>query len=833
MSVVSWPPHKDRNLIIRILGLCCLISFMVPTIGLKAQALPEGIDLIESVITEGKSLFDQDKFEDAKTFFEKAVRVKGRSGEARYWLGVTCFELRDYREAAKQLRLAIRHDRRNPEGHLALGRTYMRMKNRMVDARKSFKEALRYDPRNSEAHYTLGLAYIAQSKRDPAAPLYVYQARKSFNQAAVSNPLHPDAYYQLGLSYENPSRDYKKALALISRQLYITPGHQEALYHLEKCSYLLKQYEVGITFLKQLVTAHGNNVPGSVHTLINKLEATMLQSQNRFAEADTAYEKFLAELEPKELEYYMDLAYVAPEKEYQYFSTIRSKELKADYRRKFWAARDPQPATPVNERLVEHYRRVMHAREYYANGKQPWDRRGDIYVRYGEPDDQQHFIMQTGENPMKYYQPTGNARIDAIRERNFMLQYRLKIDNSGAVWRDKGKRQTIDPDAGNYLPELSMRGNSITEWTERAQSLGYVAESWVYLEHDMELFFVDQLGVGKFDFPLGVHETNITEAFIQNEYNPGRIANTLIRKVSESYDYNYGGEPLKYLYDIVSYKGDGDRADIEIAYMVPAVQLDTIEDGRGKHTWFNSHVVFQDVDYHRIAQVSKRIGPLERPIKSDSKDDPVLKLYTGLLGMDSPPGKFRAAIEVRDEVTGRIGIFEQEYTVPAYSGDQLTMSDIKLAVSISPAENDTTNFVRNGLLIEPNPAHLYHRTDPVHFYYEIYNLKQDPSGRTAYQVEMEVKNINRNPQNIFWRIIKGIDRLVKRTDGENAVLMVFENEGDRNDEYSYTSIDTGSSTTGAYLLTIRVTDKHSGQITMRNKEFVVTNDISRGGSTAD
>ena len=152
----------------------------------------------------------------------------------------------------------------------------------------------------------------------------------------------------MGLSYENPSRDYKKALALFSRQLYITPGHQEALYHLEKCSYLLKQYEVGITFLKQLVTAHGNNVPGSVHTLINKLEATMLQSQNRFAEADTAYEKFLAELEPKELEYYMDLAYVAPEKEYQYFSTIRSKELKADYRRKFWAAREPQPATPVN-----------------------------------------------------------------------------------------------------------------------------------------------------------------------------------------------------------------------------------------------------------------------------------------------------------------------------------------------------------------------------------------------------------------------------------------------------------------------------------------------------
>ena len=45
---------------------------------------------------------------------------------------------------------------------------------------------------------------------------------------------------------------------------------------------------------------------------------------------------------------------------------------------------------------------------------------------------------------------------------------------------------------------------------------------------------------------------------------------------------------------------------------------------------------------------------------------------------------------------------------------------------------------------------MYQRTDPVHFYYEIYNLALDESGRTAYRVELEVKNKDR-PQNIFWR----------------------------------------------------------------------------------
>ena len=832
MSAQSSRPRQGRTIIAGILLSCCLLSPIVSTTELKAQSEPGSVESLESLLDKGRSLYDQRKFEEAIPVFQEAVRLKSRSGEARYWLGVTHYETGDDKEAAKQLRIAIRHDRRNPDGHLVLGRTYMRLKNRMVDARKSFKEALKYDPDNSEVHYYLGISYMAQSKRDPAAPLYVLQARRSFSRAAAANPLHPDAFYQLGLSYENPSRDYKKALALFSRQLYIKPTHRDALYHLEKCSYLLRQYQQGIDLLTQLVEVHGDRVPDYIHTLMNKLKATMLQSQNRFAEANQAYEDYLAKVEPEERTHYSDLVYVAPEEEFKQYAAMESVEDKADFQRRFWASRDPKPATAVNERLVEHYRRVMHAREHFNKGKQPWDRRGDIYIRYGEPDDMQHFIMQTGENSMKNYQPTGNARVDAIRERNFISRYRLKIDNSGAVWRGRANRETRDPDAGNYLPELDERvimrrransGSATAEWTERTQALGYIAESWVYLEHDMELFFVDQLGVGKFDFPLGVHETNITEAAIQNENNPGRVANALIEKVSESYNFDYGGEPLQFLYDIVSYKGDGDRADVEIAYMVPTGQLETVEDGRGLHTWFDSHIVFQDEDYNRVAQTSRRVGPIDRPFSSGNGDDVGVELYTGMLDMDAPAGDFRSAIEVRDEATRRIGIFEQEYSVPEYTGDGLMMSDIKLAVSISPAEDSDGPFVRNGLQIEPNPARIYQRTDPVHFYYEIYNLTGDVSGRTSYQVEMEVKTMDR-PQHIFWRILKGIDRLVRRTDRDQSVLMVFENEGTLPDEYSYTSIDTGASPTGAYEMTIRIKDLHSGQVTTRTKVFVVTND---------
>ena len=805
-------PRRCRTILAGILLSSCLLSPIAVTMTSNAQPESRPVETLDTLLAEGRSLYDRRLFEEAKDLFEKAVRLKSRSGEARYWLGVAHYELGDDREAAKQLRIAVRHDRKNPETHFALGRTYMRMKNRMVDARKSFKQALRYDPEHPEVHYLLGTSYLTQSKRDPAAPLYVLQARRSFSRAAAANPLHPDAYYQIGLSYESPSRDYKKALALFYRQLMVKPDHRDALYHLERCSYLLKQYQEGIDLLMQVVDVHGGDVPNYVYTLINKLKATMLQTQNRFAEASRAYEEFLSKADPEERVHYMDLAYVASEEEYRQYRALETQDDKAEFRRRFWAARDPKPATTVNERLVEHYRRVMHAREHFAAGQQPWDRRGGIYIRFGEPDDLQHFIMQTGENPLKNYQPTGNARIDAIRERNFMWRYRLKIDNAGTVWSDPGLRSTRDPDAGDYLSKSS-----------KTEALGFLAESWVYLEHDLELFFVDQVGVGKYDYPLQVHETNIAESVVQDKYHPRRIAAALIKKTPESYVFDYGGGPLQLMYDIVSYKGDGGLADVEVAYMVPAEQLETVQDGRGMRTWFDSHMVFQDEEYYRIAQASTRIGPIDRPRVSVSDRDVGIKLHMGMIDMQAPPGSYRAAIEVRDEATRRIGIFEQDYAVPGYTGDTLMLSDIKLAVSIAPVDSTEGPFIRNGLEIVPNPARLYQRMDPVHFYYEIYNLTLDESGRSSYQVELEVKNKDR-PRNLFWRVLKGIDRLVRRDDSEQSVLMVFENEGSRPDEHSYTSIDTGDTPTGAYEMTVRVRDLHSGQAATRTKTFVVTND---------
>lgn len=54
----------------------------------------------------------------------------------------------------------------------------------------------------------------------------------------------------------------------------------------------------------------------------------------------------------------------------------------------WWRAQDPLPASEVNERMVEHVRRVEYALEHYVCTACPmgYDARGEIYVRYGVPE---------------------------------------------------------------------------------------------------------------------------------------------------------------------------------------------------------------------------------------------------------------------------------------------------------------------------------------------------------------------------------------------------------------------------------------------------------------
>lgn len=767
-------------------------------------------------------------FSTARTGFSQASSSVS-AFQSRLEMGQTLYTQGRYHEAEAVFQQAIKFDRKRPEGHLGLGLVYLRMKNRRLDARAAFQEATRLDPQNAQVHYYLGLTYVERGSVNRGT---VYQdGRVAFQRAIELNPQHPDAYYQLALSYEYPSQEYGTAISLYFQQLLVTPRHHDALVHLGKSCFQTGWYREGVGLLTQLVDAKGKDIDPMVWTLIAQLSASYFQAQKQYDRVLKVYEQYLALLDPSERALYTDLTYVVSEEELKAYQQV-SGAAREECWRTFWAARDPNPATVVNERLVEHYRRVMYAREHFSRGKYPWDRRGDIYIRYGEPDDRQRVIVKSYEDPEVLYRPTGNLQVDTIRQMNRRFRYRLKVNRGGVVEQfqargslapageeDEAARGSPSPLSDTELDREASAERFILKAQRVNQALAFVVESWVYVPYTLELFFVDQLNRGIFDYPLPIFETYAGEAARQEMYHPQKLAEELIKKSPDGYQFDYGGQPLDFRFDTVTYKGHDGQTQVEVAYSVPTSQLGTVQDGQGLKTWFDSHLVLRDAGRHPVVAAEEKIGPIERPLATQSEQAVGVELRTTVLSVLASAGTYRSAIEVRDMATKRIGIFENTLAVADYGGDSLRVSDIRLATAIKPVSH-SGRFVRHGLEIQPNPTRLYRRAQPVYLYYEVYNLQPDRAGQTAYQTTLEITPKQKQTR-INASLYAGRGRSVRQVNHDQSLVFSFEDAGTASDDHKYTAIDTSNSPAGVYTLTVTVTDLQTNQHVSKTTEFTL------------
>lgn len=106
--------------------------------------------------------------------------------------------------------------------------------------------------------------------------------------------------------------------------------------------------------------------------------------------------------------------------------------------KRFWIERDPTPSTPVNERLVEHWQRIAHARKMFVyNHSSPYrtDDRGTFFVKYGLPDE----ITR------------GHAAVDAKEEAMYdisgYLRMAMDVSPQFEIWR----YGTIHPGEATYF----------------------------------------------------------------------------------------------------------------------------------------------------------------------------------------------------------------------------------------------------------------------------------------------------------------------------------------------------------------------------------------------
>ena len=778
----------------RYLLLIALIVFplymLSQTLSLREASAGEPND--QGKVDTGKILYQQGRYEEALTTFQQAVSEEKKSAPARSWLGMAWLALGNDDEALKAFRRATQLDKKWAPGHVGMAMVFMRLPNRRLDARKALRNAIEADPDEADIHYYLGMTFMDQARTGRLIGSDK-DGRRYFQKTVELNPSHPDAYFQLGRCYDSPPEpEHEKAIAAYMYQYRVNPDHDESLLRFADVNHRSERYDYGLKQLRGLILQLGDDVPARIRTMLAQFEVLSIGSEAQSGQLHEALEDYVALLDADERAIYLDLRHVAPPEELQAWESAAGPEREALWRA-FWNVRDSNPATVENERLVEHYRRVMYARVHFSGGQQPYDRRGEIYIRYGSPDDRRRFVFRHYEDPDIPHMLTGKPAVDAIRERNLLSGYRLQLHDSAA------------PPA-NRLEAIWTIARS-----EMETQPGYVVESWVYVPHDLELFFVDTLKDGKFDYPLKA-VSNFTRNMVrQDRFHPRQRATELIARSPEVYTHDFGGELLEFAFDAVSFRGEDGSTEVDLTYSIPVWQFGDITDERGDRTWLNNQVALRDSLQTPALSSAYRFGPIDRPERQAGNRELQGAAFTLAANLTSPSGVFTAAVEMRDEATKRIGVYTKSVSFSDYSGGGLLISDLKLSTAITPAASPGP-FVRRGLNVVPNPGRLYPRGNLVYVYYEVYNLEMDDGGRTSYETLYEITP-------------KGMPALRNRRarpPGDmQTVMSFFEGAGHAEEEAEYTALDTTDLEGGEYVLTVTLTDRHGDASVSKSVNFMV------------
>jgi VWFA-related protein len=100
-------------------------------------------------------------------------------------------------------------------------------------------------------------------------------------------------------------------------------------------------------------------------------------------------------------------------------------------------------------------------------------------------------------------------------------------------------------------------------------------------------------------------------------------------------------------------------------------------------------------------------------------------------GFTLPPGKYRLKVVVREDEGGSFGSFEAELTVPDLRRSPVKVSSVVFGTQLAPAAHSDppSPLARDGSELVPSVTHVVASSQPLYFYYEVYDPARDPAGR--------------------------------------------------------------------------------------------------------
>lgn len=417
-----------------------------------------------------------------------------------------------------------------------------------------------------------------------------------------------------------------------------------------------------------------------------------------------------------------DVVYIITSQEREVFESLQTDAEKELFIEQFWARRDPDPTTPINEAREEHYRRIQYANDYFGSGGPGWRTdRGRIYITFGPPD-------------------------------------RLDSYPAGQV----------------YTRPLSRGGG-------RTTSLPY--ESWWYdnlpgIGPGIELEFVDASLAGEYKLALSPDEKDAmahVPGAGETLYESLELTLRRLRPgpYGDPFSQTYADQPFVRLfrYDRVQRAPDFRTLSQRVTTRVHFSQINTaaavhyLQRSPNLLTVPVTLTVSEgDLEYEELADLKAWISRVSVYGKVETVTGKVMQefeerfqvhlnsqeygqregnraFYQKLLAL--PPGRFKLSLIVQDEASGKLSTREESVILPDPVTQGLDASPIIVASSVSPEEAPTPEeraFRLSGYRVYPSTSLHFSKGRPVGIYLEAY-----PHGSQTTPAEVEAEIRLRHP----------------------------------------------------------------------------------------
>jgi len=776
-----------------------MLVLFLPVTGVHAQD-------VDSLYRFGLDQLEQGDTENAINTFRKVLELNPNYALAHSSLGYIYMRRGNSDLARASFERAIDLDMRLAAAHNGRGMVLAQDERTRAVALDSYREALNLDPDYLDARYNLGVTLADMED--------FRGARQAFEQLVQTDPDYSDVHYRLGVIASNEG-DFDVALEEFRDQYRLAPNHRENRLELGRLYFRQEQYGDAEDLLLPMISQFPDFTPAML------LLADVYLAVEDYTRANQLYLLSYKEFEDEETadRLWQDVVDIASDDEREEYHDTALEDM-PDFFRRFWVSRDPDPTTPTtNEIMVEHYRRLRYARQYYHSATTigQYDDRGRIHVKYGEPDERagygtadsetrpsdtwaywtglkQRLVVHFVDRGQGYFQ-----QVDSLLEASETnpITILAGLENPG--------------DLTSTTSDLTIDRLPINTYRDRA----IIDPIYDQIANEMEEIIRSAQGEGG-----GVEAATSFIEQLSTMLETERMDNLqdLVTLASTTHYANIEPpDPLPFSFYTAAFKDMQGRTRIEVYYGIPTTELKLERYGEGQKARVDLGVAIFDENWNEI----DRTNEIREYLSNQTVVQQAGSVMVDLNMMRALPGVYNFAISLTDLNSGRVGVARDSLRVEEFTGRSLSISDIEMAGSIGSRRGG--RFYREGVEIIPMPTRTYTIEQPIFIYYELYNLSKDDFGTTAFQVSYGIQPADEARQRgIISSAFRGLGRLVGIGKPVEVTVELDVEYGIRAQENRWLELEFIDPKSGLYQITLKVKDINNGTEYERVQQFMVT-----------